>query len=375
MLITDKFSRYFIPPERFDKTKKQLLFGPNGWILFVACNAGVDLAKNVKIEYEHMLSKNGSALKNIPLLGTKENPVTSVFEDTETCPRLGEHVAGSNAYVFQCIHENITGNSVNENIQQLLQVIRTLRAHRAKTITVVTPYSPYSRQDKPTFMQREATLARLFVDQLKTSGSNIHLTYHPHALSLYGLYEPEMFLVAISGIDLFIEMFRDKMNQKDTVAVSTDSGGAKFTIHYSEAMGISHAIVNKFRTEKDKSQMLGIIGDLEGKTRAIITDDETVTGTSFVSVVKSLYSKHNIKEIYAAISHMKIRINHLPKIIEAHEKFGLKELHITDTIPQLPEVIALDFVKVHSLSKRFASTINRLHYNQSISEVFSKLRN
>ncbi len=374
MINMDKFSQNFIAPERFEKTKSRLLLGPNGWLLFVACNSGVPLALSVKEHYEEMLRINGSDLKEIPLIGTFEKPLTMIFEDSETCPRLTRHVAGSNAFIFQCIHENISGKTVNENLQQLLQAVRTLKAHRAQTITVVTPYSPYSRQDKPTFMKREATLAKLFADQLKVAGANIHLTYHPHALSLFGLYEPDMTLVALSGLDLFLEIFSSFKDRKDAVAVSTDSGGAKFTIHFADAMGISHAIVNKFRQSKDKSDMLGVIGDLEEKKTALITDDETVTGSSFLNVTKNLYTNHGIEDIYVAISHLKMKKKHLAGLLEAHEKYGLREMHVTDTIPQIPEILELDFVKFHSLSKRIASTVNRLHYNVSVSELFTAVK-
>jgi phosphoribosylpyrophosphate synthetase len=150
----DRYSSVFITPEQYEIIGKKEMMGPNGWLLFVACNAGIDFAAKVKTEFESMLAENNSSVREIPMIGTKEKPVTAVFSDTETCPRLHTGVSGANAFVIQCAHETVTGNTVNENIQQLIQVIRTLRAHRATTITVVTPYSPYSRQDKPTFMQR-----------------------------------------------------------------------------------------------------------------------------------------------------------------------------------------------------------------------------
>lgn len=359
----------FFTPESFDKIKKKQLSGPNGWLLFVACNSGVDYALAVKHEYEKQLAANGSSLEKIPLLGDSVTPVTRVFTDTETCPRLNQHVAGSNSFVFQCVHEFSTPNTVNENIQQLLQVIRTLRAHRARTITAVTPYCPYSRQDKPSYLEREATLASLFADQLRVAGADAHLTYHPHALSLHGFYEPYMMLVALSGLDLFIEIFQSFKGLNDVVAVSTDAGGAKFTVHYSDAMDISYAIANKFRPGKDKANLLGIIGNLQDKKIAIITDDETVTGTSIFNAARWLY-ENGVKQIYIGISHMKLREQYIPKLIELHEKFGLIEFHTTDSIPQIPSIIKLDFVRIHSLASRFASTINRLHYNQSVSELF-----
>lgn len=360
----------FVTPETFVHLKKRDLSGPNGWLLFVACNSGIDLAVAVKKEYESLLAEKGSELCDIPLMGSYSDPVTRVFSDTETCPRFTEHVAGSNAYVFQCVHEHITSNTVNENIQQLLQIVRTLRAHRARTITVVTPYSPYSRQDKPSFLAREATLASLFVDQLKIAGAQTHLTYHPHALSLYGFYEPEMMLVALSGLGLFTEIFEPFRGLEDVVAVSTDAGGAKFTVHFSEAMNIPYAIANKFRPGKDRANLLGIIGDLNGKRVAIISDDETVTGSSIANATRWLYSNFGVSEIHIGISHLKLREEYLPTIIELHEKFGLKALHTTDSIPQIPAISGLGFVKTHTLARRFASTINKLHYNQSVSDLF-----
>jgi ribose-phosphate pyrophosphokinase len=370
MEFRNRASTQFITPESFDSIKKRDLGGPNGWLLFVACNSGIDLAQAVKSAYEQNLSKSGSELVEIPLLGNYNDPITRVFSDTETCPRLKEHVAGSNAYVFQCVHEHISPNTVNENIQQLLQVVRTLRAHRARTITVVTPYAPYSRQDKPSFLAREATLASLFVDQLKIAGAQTHLTYHPHALSLYGFYEPEMMLVALSGLGLFTEIFQSFRGLEEVVAVSTDAGGAKFTVHFSEAMNIPYAIANKFRPGKDRANLLGIIGELDGKKIAIISDDETVTGSSIANATRWLSTNFGVREIHIAISHLKLREEYLPSLVELHENFGLAALHTTDSIPQIPAIKNLEFIKTHSLARRFASTINKLHYNQSVSELF-----
>ena len=362
-------SELFITPEKFSGLKKQKLSGPNGWLLFVACNSGIELAQSVKYEYEKMLRGNGSKLEAIPLLGSYDDPVTTIFADSETCPRFKQHVAGSNAYVFQSVHEFISPNTVNENIQQLLQVVRTLRAHRTRTITVVTPYCPYSRQDKPSFLAREATLSSLFADQLKTAGANIHLTYHPHTLSLYGFYEPEMMLVALSSLDLFVEIFNSFKGLENAVAVSTDAGGAKFTVHFSDAMNIPYAIANKFRPGKDKANLLGVVGNIRDKKIAIITDDETVTGSSLCNATRWLYN-NGINEIYIGVSHMKLREEYIPVLIELNKSFGLKEFHTTDSIPCIPAIRSLDFIKIHSLAQRFASTINHLHFNQSVSDLF-----
>ncbi|KMQ52584.1 Ribose-phosphate pyrophosphokinase [Chitinispirillum alkaliphilum] len=362
-------STLFITPEQFRQKRELKISGPNGWLLFVACNDGIELAKSVKRKYESLLKNHGSAQTRVPLTGTENQPLTRIFSDSETCPRLTQPVAGANAYIFQNIHHNCSPNSVNENIQQLLQAVRTLSAHRAKSITVVTPYIPYSRQEKPSYMSREAALASLFADQLKAAGAHICLTYHPHTLSLYGFYEPEMVLVSLSGLDLFASIF-SHLDINNAIAVSTDAGGAKFTLHFSDLLDIPYAIANKFRPGKEKTNFLGIIGDVEGKKAAIVLDDETVTGSSLINTIKTIHQSYKVQEIYAAVSHNKIQKKYIPLLIEAWEKYGLKELHTTDSIPQTDEVKSLPFVKTHPLDNLFASTINRLHYNQSVSELF-----
>jgi len=362
--MSDRFFEFFITPEMFDRTKLRELAGPNGWLLFVACNAGIEMARQVKDEYESLLGEKGSQLGDVPLLGTEEQSITRVFDDTESCPRIDLHVAGSDAFVFQCAHENV---------QQLLQVCRTLRAHRAKTITVVLPYMPYSRQDKPTFLKREATLASLFADQLRVAGVDIVLTYHPHTVALDGFYEPAMKFVALSGIDLFIQIFEPFRDKKDVIAVSTDAGGAKFTVHFANAMGITYAITSKFRDHRGNADLLGVVGDTEGKRVALVTDDEAVTGSSILKTVETLHDRYGIEETHVAISHAKLDEKSLKGFVRAHEKCGLAKLHVTDTVPQRLAFSELDFVVTHRLARRFATTINRLHYNQSVSELFYKL--
>jgi ribose-phosphate pyrophosphokinase len=215
-------------------------------------------------------------------------------------------------------------------------------------------------------------LAGLLADQLKIAGANIHLTYHPHTYALHGFYEPEMTFVALSGLALFVEILEDKIGRDDTVVVSTDAGGAKFAVHYANAMNLTYAIANKFRTGKDKANLLGIIGDLENKKTAIIIDDETVTGTSVLNAAHQLHDRYNIKDIYICLSHMKLHKDHVPFLVDAHKNWGVKEIHVTDTVPQIPEILCLDFVKVHSIARRFAVAINRMHYNQSVSSIFKE---
>ncbi|MFW5657680.1 MAG: ribose-phosphate diphosphokinase [Bacteroidota bacterium] len=372
-MASNQMSKSFTTHDFYTQSREKALDGPNGWLLFVSCNSGIKLAHDIRNEYEALHLENNSSPISVPLIGTYEEPLTRVFTDGESCPRLPIHVAGANAYVFQSTHEYITPNTVSDNIQQLIQVIRTLRSHRAKTITVVLPYSPYSRQDKPSFMKRESALASLFADQLKVAGADLYLTYHPHTLSLYGFYEPDIKFVALSGLDLFEQTFTEFKNSDDTIVVSTDAGGAKATVHFADKMELPYAISSKFRQTNGKASLIGVIGEIKDKKRAIIIDDETVTGNSIVNAVKTLHTKYGIEECFVGVSHFKIRDEEVKKFIEANEKYGLKEVHITNTVPQKKAILDLDFIVQHDLSSIFATTINKLHYNMSVSLTFSRL--
>jgi ribose-phosphate pyrophosphokinase len=375
-----RLGKKFITPEIFDEIKKRKLQGPNGWILFAACNEGIELADQVKKEYESRLREADSELTEIPLLNNGEaarkygRRIIRRFEDTETAPRLPASVKGADVFVFQYVHELVSGNVVNDNFMQLLQLVRTLKVNDAQTITVVTPYSVSSRQDKPTLFKREATMAKLAADLLETSGANRVIVYHPHAEGIRGFYEPNIRFYALSGLDLFIEIAEQKglNNNSDVVCVSTDAGGAKLTIHYAGAIGDDFAIGNKYRPEQEKADILGIIGNVKGKKIGLLGDDESVSVTSLLNAGKDLSITYGLDELYMLISHNKIRPEHVHKLREANKKYGLKEFHVTDSVPQKGEILELPFIEIHGLPERFANVINRLHYNQSVSELTYK---
>lgn len=367
----------FITHKEFNEMKYPS--GPNGWLLLAACSSGIDFAEKVKKDYEDMQKKE-SDLK-IPLIKffkecEKNNEMTIRFEDSETCVRLPRglegHVAGSDVYVFQCAHEKISGRSANENLMELYQMIRTLQVHRAKTITAVLPYHPYSRQDKTTFLEREASLAKHTADLMIKSGVNGVLTYHIHTESIRGFYEPDAHMVPLTGLDLFLDIFSGFKGKNDVVAVSPDAGGTKLTLKFSEMMELDPAIMNKYRKGKDDSSLLGMVGALDGKNKAIIIDDETVTGTSFINAGKALKENHNFEEVHIGISHLKINKDKVQKLIDAHEKGYITTLHVTDSIPQPQYVLDLPFIETHSISKSFATAINRLHYNQSVKAILQR---
>ena len=366
-----------IPVEKFytindyaDHTERHSsLEGPNGSLLFVACDAGQKLAEDVQKEYQDLLKQKGAEHTKVPLM----KGITARFEGDGhdgTCPCLTHNVSGSNVYVFQnCMDERRGSKSINDNFQQLLQMIYTLKTNEAKKVTAIVPYYPYSRQDKPSYMKREASLSRLVADQFTAVGTDLVISYHPHSTSIISNFGKDNAFRFISGNDLFLESFKQFQDDEKAIVVSTDAGGAKEVSKLAEILGIGYCIGNKDRPEKKKTKTLGISSDVSGKETAIITDDETATFSSCLEIIKHLHEK-GIKQFYAGISHLRIGPDNVHKLREAHEKHNMVELHTTDSVPQLDEITSLPFIKMHSLAQMWAFVINRRHYNLSGSKLF-----
>ena len=337
-------------------------------VLFVACNSAINLANRVKHRYEELyLNATGNEVE-MPIIGTWKEPLTRVFSDTESCPRIPGCIKGKEAFIFQNAHHHI--GSVNENVQHLLQMIRTIKVHGAKKVNVIVPYTPYSRQDKPTFMKREATLAKLFVDQLKIAGCETFVTYHPHTLSIYGLFEPDMVFIPISGFKYFQHAMKKYKNSRTTIAVSTDAGGAKTIQHFATKLGIDYAIGNKFRADSEVDA-LGVIGNLRGKERVIIIDDESATGSSIYNIVKLLHDEYNIKSFSIGLSHLKLNQDGFAKFQEMHDNYGLEEVFCTDSVKAMhKEIPKYSFINVQKLDYTLAMVVNSLINGQSISSIF-----
>jgi ribose-phosphate pyrophosphokinase len=337
-------------------------------VLFVACNSAINLASRIKGRYEELYHATSGEKVDMPVIGTWEDPLTRVFSDTESCPRIPICIKGKEAFIFQNAHHHI--GTVNENLQQLLQMIRTIKVHGATKVNVIVPYTPYSRQDKPSFMKREATLAKLFVDQLRVSGCDTFVTYHPHTLSLYGLFEPEITFIPIGGFKYFKYAFKKYKGSKSTIAVSTDAGGAKAIQHFATKLEIDYAIGNKFRSD-NKVDALGVIGNLKGKERVIIIDDESATGSSIYNIVKLLHDNYGIKSFGVGLSHLKLNDTGFEKFKEMHERYGLEEVYCTDSVKSRDsEILKYDFIKVQKLDYTLAMVVNSIINKQSLSSIF-----
>jgi ribose-phosphate pyrophosphokinase len=360
----DMDARAFFTPERFAQEQGKRGAPRRGRLLIASCTSATELASSVVQRYRELLSECGSEDGVLSLYD-----VDFRFENSETCVRLGRHVGGYDVFLFQSLVNPISGADVDHNYMAFLIAARTFREHGAHHVTAVLPYLAYSRQDKPTEFEREPTTARLMADLAIAAGIDRVIAWHPHCGQMHGFYGdvPVTFLSALS---LFAEVYRRFEGREDVIAVAPDAGASHFVLHFCRALKLTGAIASKFRPSPDKAVITQIVGDFSGKNVAIILDDELSTAGTVYALAQELHEAHGIEEIYCAMSHNRCLPEARERLTHLHEKYGLRQVVVTDSIPQTQVFLELSFLTVEPLSEVLSRTINRIHYDRSVSEVF-----
>ncbi len=353
----------FFTPERFAGEQAQRMESTRGRLLVASCSSASALAGSVVRRYDELLADADSEESVLHM----EN-IDWQFSDTTTCVRLDHHVGGYDVFLFQALLDPTSERSVDENYMALLIAARTFREHGAQHVTAVVPYLPYARQDKPTAFQREPTTAKLIADMTAVSGVDRLIAWEPHSGQIRGFYG-DMPVTMLKSLILFVEEFGCFQDADDVIAVAPDAGASKLITHFGRALGLTCAIGSKTRPEAEVAVISDVIGDFRGKTKAVVLDDIVSTAGTVYELVKRLTEK-GIREVYLAASHNLCQSKARQRLIELHEDYGLKRFVVTNSIPQTDEFASLPFLKVRCLSDTLARTINRIHYNRSVSEVF-----
>jgi ribose-phosphate pyrophosphokinase len=357
-------ARMFFTPEWFAREQGKRMAPPRGRLVIASCTSGTELASDVAERYRELLGKHGSEDGIFSLYD-----VDFRFENSETCVRLARHVGGYDVFLFQSLVDPISGADVDHNYMAFLIAARTFREHGAHHVTAVLPYLAYSRQDKPTEFEREPTTARLMADLAVAAGIDRVIAWHPHCGQLHGFYGdvPVTFLSALS---MFKEVFCRFEGRDDVIAVAPDAGASNFVLHFCRALKLTGAIASKFRPSPDESVITQIVGDFARKKVAIILDDELSTGGTVHALVRRLHEDYGIEEVYCAMSHNRCLAEARERLIHMHEKYGLRQVIVTNSIPQTPAFLELPFLSAEPLAEVLSRTINRIHYDRSVSEVF-----
>lgn len=356
--------RVFFTPERFAREQRERMESSRGRLLIAGCCSGSYLSGEVVRRYRELLHEAGSEDNVLHL-----EDIDFRFSDSETCVRLDTHVGGYDVFLFQSPFDPTSDRSIDQNYMAFLIAARTFREHGANHVTAVLPYLAYSRQDKPTRFMREPTTAKLMADLSLEAGIDRLVAWDPHSGQLRGFYagRPVSMLTPLS---LFSEAFERFRGREDVIVVAPDVGASKFVTHFGRAMDLKCAIASKYRPEPETAEVTDIIGDFRGKTTAIVLDDMISGGGTMHAVVTELVARKDIEQVHVGVSHNLCVGKARSRLEELHADYRLKEVVVTNSIPQTEEFRSLPFVTVRCLSGPLARTINRLHYNRSVSEVF-----
>ncbi len=360
----NKNPEHFITPEWFAEEQTKRMEPPRGKLLIAGCRSGRHLARRIVDRYQKLLKSNGSQEEVFYL----EN-IDGQFTDSETCVRLEKHVGGYDVFLIQALFDPTSNRSVDENYMAFLIAARALREHGAGHITAVLPYLAYSRQDKPTKFQREPTTARLMADLSFSAGIDRIISWHPHTGQIHGFYG-YVPVNMLSPLNFFIEEFIRFKNRKDVIVIAPDVGASKVVTHVGRELKITSAIASKLRPRPEEVITMEIIGDFRNKKIGIILDDMISSAGTIYSLVRKLVRENGIEEIYVAVSHNLCLDEATDRLKELNTRFRLHQLVVTNSVPQTESVKALQFFSVRCLSDMLARTINRIHYDSSVSDIF-----
>ena len=283
--------------------------------------------------------------------------VVGRFSDGEISVQINENVRGSDVFILQS-----TCAPTNDNLMELIVMVDALRRASAGRITAVIPYFGYARQDRRVRSARVPITAKVVADFLSSVGVDRVLTVDLHAEQIQGFFDVPV--DNVFGSPVLLEDMKNR-DFDDVVVVSPDIGGVVRARAIAKLLNDTDlAIIDKRRPQANVSQVMHIIGDVEGRD-CIIVDDMIDTGGTLCKAAEAL-KEHGAKRVFAYATHPILS----GTAAENLRNSVIDEVIVTDSIPLSDELKALDIVKVLTLADMLAETIRRISNEESISAMF-----
>ena len=274
------------------------------------------------------------------------------FSDGEINVNITESVRGQDIFIIQP-----TCAPANDNLMELLIIVDALKRSSAGTINAVIPYYGYARQDRKA-APRVPISAKLVADMLETAGVQRVITIDLHASQIQGFFNIPV--DHLTGSVLFVDYIKNK-NLPNPIIASPDVGGVARARTYAAKLGYDLVIVDKKREKANVSEVMNIIGDVDGRD-VIILDDMVDTAGTLTKAADVLKSK-GATSVMACCTHGVLSGPAFDRI----ENSSLDELVVTDTIPLKD---AHDKITVLTASEITAKAIKRIYTNESIQSIF-----
>jgi ribose-phosphate pyrophosphokinase len=279
------------------------------------------------------------------------------FSDGEVAVEIQENVRGKDVFVIQP-----TCSPTNENLMELLVMIDALKRASASRITAVMPYYGYARQDRRTRSARVPISAKLVARMLEQSGAHRVLTVDLHADQIQGFFDIPVDNVYASPI-LLGDVWRQQY--QNLIVVSPDVGGVVRARALAKRLDDADlAIIDKRRPKANVSEIMHIIGDVDGRT-CVLVDDLVDTAGTLCHAAAAL-KKHGAVKVVAYCTHAVLSGSAMKNINGS----ALDELVVTDTIPLGQEAIQSGKIRQLSVAEMLAETIRRIAVGESVSSLY-----
>lgn len=280
------------------------------------------------------------------------NAIIGKFSDGEINVQISESVRGKDIFIIQP-----TCAPTNDNIMELLVMTDAFKRSSARTINAIIPYFGYARQDRKA-APRVPITAKLVANLMETAGIDRIVTMDLHAGQIQGFFD-----VPVDNLYGSI-IFRDYIKQKNLpnpIIASPDIGGVSRARYFADQLGFDLVIVDKKREKANVSEVMNIIGDVEGKD-VILVDDMIDTAGTMCKAAEVL-KKHGAKSVMALGTHPVLS----GPAIERIDNSVLDEIVMTNTIPLTQQCSK---IKILSVAPLFAEVIRRINNDESVNSLF-----
>ncbi len=283
----------------------------------------------------------------------------SRFSDGEVTVEINQNVRARDIFILQS-----TCAPTNENLMELLIMVDAHKRASAGNISAVIPYYGYARQDRRPRSSRVPISAKVVANLLQTVGVNRVLTMDLHADQIQGFFD-----IPVDNIYASPVLLGDlrKKNYENLMVVSPDVGGVVRARAFAKQLDCDLAIIDKRRPKANVSEVMNIIGEVEGRN-CIIMDDMIDTAGTLVKAAEVL-KERGAKKVYAYCTHA---IFSGPAIERISQGSALDEVVVTNTIPLSDAAKACSKIRQLSVAPLIAETLQRISRGQSVMSLFSE---
>ncbi len=279
------------------------------------------------------------------------------FSDGEVMVEINENVRGKDVFVLQP-----TCAPTNDNLMEIMVMVDALRRASAGKITAAIPYFGYARQDRRPRSARVAISAKVVANLLQVVGVDRVLTMDLHADQIQGFFDIPVDNI-YAGPILLGDIWRQ--NYSDLVVVSPDIGGVVRARALAKQLEADLAIIDKRRPRANVSEIMNIIGEVDGRT-CIIMDDMVDTAGTLCKAASALKARGAVM-VYAYCTHPVLSGGAVQRVAESE----LDELVVTDSIPLSEEARACDKIRQLPCASLLGETILRISNAESVSSLFA----